>query len=110
MNTNHKTLIQFPAFSSRSWADLTEEQREVVRAGASEAMAAYTQSVIEQEATLRETMEAEGLVFTDPDVEAFRTNMLGLFQGSELAEGWTEGMFETIADMEIPEICAITMN
>ncbi len=110
VNTNHKTLIQFLAFSSRCWAKLTEEQREVVRAGAAEAMAAYTQSVIEQEATLRETMEAEGIVFTDPDLEAFRSTMLGLFQNSELAEGWAEGMFETIAEMEIPDGCAAATN
>ena len=105
VNTRHKTLIQFPAFSSRSWQELTEEQQAVVRAGAEVAMASYSQSVIDQEASLQATMEAKGIVFTDPDVDAFRSNMLELFQSSEMAEAWVDGMFEQIADMVIPESC-----
>lgn len=110
VNTRHKVLIQFPAVSSRTWERLSEEERQVVVDGAREAMAAYTDTVIELEANLQETMEAEGLVFTDPDREAFRTAMLAKFQSSDMAGGWEDGMFEQIAAMEIPADCAMPAN
>lgn len=106
VNTKHKVLIQFPTVSKITWEKLSEADRAVVLAGAEQAMADYSQSVIEQEATLQATMEEEGLVFTDPDREAFRTAMLEKFQSSELAAEWVPGMFEEIAGMEIPADCA----
>lgn len=102
VNTRHKVLIQFPAFSQRSWEALSEEDRAVVAEGAREAMAAYSTDVLAQEARLQSEMEAAGLVFTDPDRDAFRSAMLDEFQASELAAEWREGMFEQVAEMEIP--------
>ncbi len=110
VTTNHKVLIQFPAFSSRTWARLSPEEQTVVAEGAVVAMDAYTQNVIDLEASLRATLEAEGLVFTDPDRDAFRTAVLDTFQNSELAADWEEGVFSTIADMEIPAECAAATN
>lgn len=108
VNTNHKVLIQMPAFSKRSWEKLSEDQKQVVRDGAREAMAKYSKSVAEQEASLKQTMEEEGIVFTDPDREAFRTAMLDKFKDSDLAQNWKPGMFDTIASMEIPAECSGT--
>ncbi|KIT15028.1 TRAP transporter substrate-binding protein DctP [Jannaschia aquimarina] len=105
VDTRHKVLIQFPAFSARNWQNLTAEQQQVVSDGAREAMAAYTQSVIDLEASLQETLEAEGIVFTQPDVEAFRSAVQTRFLESDLAANWEEGMFETIAGMDIPAEC-----
>lgn len=110
VNTRHKVLIQFPAFSKRSWEALSDDERQVVLDGAEMAMAEYSRSVMEQEASLQSTMEDEGLVFTDPDREAFRTAMLDKFQNSELAQDWREGMLDQIAQIEIPEDCAIGIN
>jgi TRAP-type transport system periplasmic protein len=106
VNTKHKVLIQFPTVSKITWEKLSEADRAVVLAGAEQAMADYSQSVMEQEATLQATMEKEGVVFTDPDREAFRTAMLEKFQSSKLAADWVPGMFEEIAGMEIPADCA----
>jgi len=106
VNTNHKVLIQFPAVSERTWQGLSEEQREIILEGARQAMDNYSRNVMEQEASLQEEMEKEGIVFTDPDREAFRTAMLEKFQSSELAEDWEPAMFDRIAGMEIPEECA----
>lgn len=105
VNTKHKVLIQFPAYSSRNWEKLSAEEQEVVQKGAEQAMAAYTKSVIDQEASLQATMEKEGLKFTDPDREAFRTAMLEKFKSSDLAKEWEDGMFEKIASLEIPAEC-----
>ncbi len=110
VNTRHKVLIQFPAFSQRSWERLSEEDRAVVAEGAQQAMAEYTAAVMEMEANLQSEMESAGLVFTDPDREAFRSAMLEKFQGSELAGGWRDGMFDRIAAMEIPSDCASLTN
>ncbi len=107
VNTRHKVLIQFPAFSSRSWAKLTDGQRKVVADGAAAAMAAYTKNVMEQEASLQSTIEAAGVVFTDPDREAFRSAVLDKFKTSELAANWKDGMFDTIANMDIPADCKV---
>ncbi|MGP1394179.1 MAG: TRAP transporter substrate-binding protein DctP [Inquilinaceae bacterium] len=110
VNTRHKVLIQFPAVSKMTWDRLTEDEREVVLAGAELAMDGYSKSVMDQEATLQATMEAEGMVFTDPDREAFRTAMLEKFQSSDLATAWVPGMFEDIAGMDIPADCSAMMN
>lgn len=110
VNTKHKVLIQFPAFSARSWEKLTEEQRQAVADGAAEAMTAYSRNVVEQEASLQETIEAEGVVFTEPDRDAFRTAVQEKFKASELAEAWEEGMFDRIANMTIPDECASYPN
>ncbi|GAB5374969.1 MAG: TRAP transporter substrate-binding protein DctP [Acuticoccus sp.] len=106
VNTKHKVLMQFPAFSQRNWEKLSEADQKVVADGAREAMAAYSRNVMEQEASLQATMEKEGLVFTDPDREAFRTAMLEKFKASDLAKDWQDGMFDKIAALEIPAECA----
>lgn len=110
VTTNHKALIQFPSISMATWDRLSEEDRQVVLDGAEEAMAVYTQTVIDQEASLRETMEGEGMIFTDPDREVFRSNMLEMFQNSELAEGWSDELFQQIADLDIPDDCRLVAN
>lgn len=105
VKTNHKVLIQFPAFSSRSWEKLTEEQKKVVSDGAAKAMASYTANVIEQEANLQAKLEAEGILFTETNVDAFRSAVQEKFLASELAKAWEPGMFEKIAGLEIPSAC-----
>lgn len=105
VNTRHKVLIQFPAISKRTWDRLSDEQKQVVSDGAMKAMDSYGAAVVAQEAELQAKMEAEGLVFTDPDRDAFRNAMLDKFRNSELAADWEEGMFDRIATMEIPESC-----
>ncbi|WP_295811226.1 TRAP transporter substrate-binding protein DctP [uncultured Nitratireductor sp.] len=105
VNTNHKVLIQMPAFSKRNWEKLSEDQKQVVRDGARRAADNYSKNVAMQEASLRKTMEEEGIVFTDPDIDAFRAAMLESFKGSDLAKGWKPGMFDTIAGMDIPAEC-----
>ncbi|WP_165354730.1 TRAP transporter substrate-binding protein DctP [Tropicimonas sp. IMCC6043] len=105
VNTKHKALLQMPAYSSRNWANLSEEEQKVIAEGAAVAMAAYTKDVIDQEASLQEKIEAEGVVFTDPDRDAFRTSVQEKFLNSELAAKWEPGMFEKIANLEIPEEC-----
>lgn len=110
VNTQHKVLIQFPAFSSATWEELTEEQRQVVREGAAQAMQSYTQNVLDQEASLQSRMEEEGITFTDPDREAFRTAVQEKFVNSDLADAWDEGLFERIANMEIPSECSTATN
>lgn len=110
VNTKHKVLIQFPSFSARTYERLSEADRKVVEDGAREAMAAYTKDVMDQEASLQATMEQEGIVFTDPDREAFRTAMLEKFKASDLAAEWEEGMFDKIAGLSIPADCAALTN
>ncbi len=110
VDTKHKVLIQFPAFSSRNWKKLTPEQQQAVAAGAAEAMAAYTKNVMELEASLQATLEEEGIVFTQPDRESFRSAVQEKFLSSDLAASWEDGMFERIANMDIPESCKAMMN
>lgn len=110
VDTKHKVLIQFPAYSSRNWENLTPEQQQVVADGAAEAMAAYTKTVMDLEASLQETLEGEGIVFTQPDREAFRSAVQEKFLSSDLAANWEDGMFEKIANMEIPDSCKAMMN
>lgn len=110
MDTKHKVLIQFPAYSSRNWQKLTPEQQQVVADGAAEAMAAYTRNVMEQEASLQATLEKEGIVFTQPDRESFRSAVQEKFLSSELAAKWEDGMFERIASIEFPEKCKAMTN
>jgi len=110
VDTRHKVLIQFPAFSSRSWANLTTDEQQVVSDGAAVAMASYTENVMQQEASLQATIEAEGVIFTQPDRAAFRSAVQEKFKTSELAESWEDGMFDRIANMEIPDNCSAIMN
>ncbi len=106
VNTKHKVLMQFPAFSKRNWEKLSEADQKVVLEGAHEAMTAYTKNVMEQEASLQAEMEKAGMTFTDPDREAFRSAMLDKFQSSDLAADWKDGMFDKIGGLEIPAECA----
>lgn len=110
VDTRHKVLIQFPAYSSRNWEKLTPAQQKVVADGAARAMAAYTKNVMQLEASLQETLEGEGIVFTQPDRGAFRRAVQEKFLSSELAANWEEGMFEKIANLEIPDSCKAMMN
>ncbi|HAN80902.1 MAG TPA: hypothetical protein DCQ47_05560 [Gammaproteobacteria bacterium] len=105
VDTKHKVLIQFPAFSSRNWAKLTKQQQQVVSDGAAKAMAAYTKTVMDLEASLQKTLEGEGILFTQPDREAFRSAVQNKFLASDLAAKWEDGMFKRIADMQIPSSC-----
>lgn len=110
VDTKHKVLIQFPTYSSRNWEKLTSKQQRVVADGAAAAMAAYTKNVMGLEASLQATLEGEGIVFTQPDRDSFRSAVQQKFLTSELAANWEDGMFEKIANIDIPDSCKAITN
>ncbi len=103
--TNHKVLPMMPAVSKRLWDRLSEEERSVFKEAGNIAMNEFSNLVIEKEKTLIDVFKSKGIKITEPNREAFREYALDYFKHSDFASAWKPGMFEMIANLEIPSQC-----
>ncbi len=103
--TNHKVLPMMPAVSKRLWDHLSPEERVVFKEASDIAMSEFSKHVIEKEKLLIEEFKAKGIAVTEPDRKAFRQHALNYFKQSEFSKVWKPGMFEMVANLEIPQTC-----
>src|SRR5699024_1485421 len=70
--TNHQYMPLPVAISDEFWNDLTSEQQEVIQNSADEAAQHHRNLTLENEETLLEEIEAQGVEVVHPDTEVFK--------------------------------------
>jgi len=94
--TSHLVDLNYLAISLAVWNDMTAEQQAVVQAAADEAAKIARQNQLAKEAELVGFLEEQGLKVYEPDLDAFRTHVQGMYLESEYAETWPEGLLDKI--------------
>ena len=61
---------------------------------------AFEGRILEDEQSLRAFFEGEGLNVYDPDRDAFRNHVLGVYMDSKYASDWPEGLIDAINAVE----------
>jgi tripartite ATP-independent transporter DctP family solute receptor len=76
------------AIADETWDSLCAEQQEAIRGAAQQVGDEFLQEILDQEAQLRQELEAEGMTVVEPDIEAFRsaTQQVREDVGSEFAD------------------------
>lgn len=97
--TSHLVAYDLLVISSAAWDAMSPEDQTTFEAAADEAIAWSTQEHLNQEAELMTSLEAQGLTFNTPDVEAFRAHAQQMYLESALAQDWPEGMLDRINAM-----------
>ena len=99
--TNHLIEYVFFTVGGHVWKKLSDQEKQWVQEAADIFADESTEELVRQEDTLREKMEAEGMLkFTEPDVEAFRKATRSAIE-KQIADGlYTREMVERIQQIE----------
>lgn len=94
--TSHLVDGVFVALAGEVWDSLDEGQQARVQSAADAAIRFNNQNRILEEEELVAFFESEGLTITEPDLDAFRERVQGLYLDSPFAADWPEGVVERI--------------
>ncbi len=94
--TSHLVDLNYVAFSKAVWDGLTEEQQATVQAAADAAAESGRIQQLQKEEDLVAFLRENGLEIYEPDLAAFRTHVQGMYEGTDLAAAWPEGVLDKI--------------
>ncbi len=94
--TNHLVANNLFSISKSKWDTLTEAQQAKMQECAVAYREAFEGRILEDEQSLRAFFEGEGLKVYDPDRDAFRNHVLGVYMDSKYAADWPEGLIDAI--------------
>lgn len=103
--TRHYTSTWMLVVSKTFWDSLNDEQQDVVQEGARVASEFSTNNRLRAEAGALQELEAVGLEITTPDIEAFRAHAEQRYLGSEFADAWPDGLYETLKTLPTDPNC-----
>ncbi|SMX44704.1 TRAP transporter substrate-binding protein DctP [Actibacterium lipolyticum] len=94
--TSHLVDLNYIALSKAVWDDMTPEQQAAVQAAADEAAEFGRQNQLQKEQDLVSFLQEQGLKVYEPDLDAFRARVQGMYLESDFAKDWPEGLLEKI--------------
>ena len=94
--TSHLVDLNYIAISLATWEDMTPEQQQAVKKAADEAAAFGRENQLKLETELVDFLEEQGLKVYEPDLDAFRKHVQGMYLESSYAEDWPEGILDKI--------------
>ena len=94
--TSHLVDLNYIAIGKGVWDSMTPEQQAKVQEAADAAAESGRQKQLQKEEELVAFLTEQGLDVYEPDLEAFRTHVQGMYLESEFAETWPEGVLEKV--------------
>ena len=94
--TSHLVDLNYIAMSKEVFDALSAEQQATVTKAAIAAAESGRQAQLKKEQELVSYLEEQGVAIYEPDVAAFREHVQGVYEGSELAQAWPEGVLDAI--------------
>jgi TRAP-type transport system periplasmic protein len=94
--TGHMVSNTFFAVAGGYWNGLSDSEKAAIEAAESEAKKVNDEGVVATEKDAAAFFEGKGVTVTTPDVNAFRTQVLGKFSESDFAKSWPEGLLDKI--------------
>lgn len=97
--TYHVIDIVLPVMNAKLWDSLTEEQQEWVKQAATTAQKACDEVQLELESELIDFFKSEGLIITNPDINAFSTYAHNYYEENNLMSTWDMDLYNKIQDL-----------
>ena len=94
--TGHLIANNVFSISRQKWESLNGDQQAKVSECARTFQDAMDKNTLEQEAELVSFFEGEGLKVYEPNKEAFREHVLGVYKASKFSKDWPDGLLEKI--------------
>lgn len=94
--TSHLVDLNYLTISNSIWEDLTSEQQDQLQAAANRAAAYGSELQMTQEDELIYFLKEKGLKVYEPNVAAFRDRVQGMYQESDFAKDWPNGLIDKI--------------
>jgi len=98
--TNHLVQPVFFAISGKAWDQLSEEQQKTLKDAAREAVDREIELTREAEKAAREQFEAEGKIFSTPDLGPFRARVEEVYAQPGMMEDWMPDLNARIEAVE----------
>jgi tripartite ATP-independent transporter DctP family solute receptor len=94
--TSHLVDLNYIAFSTQVWDQLTPEQQATVQKAAEDAAELGRTRQLALEDELVQFFRDQGMAVYEPDLEAFRTAVQAAYAESEFSKDWPAGMVDQI--------------
>ncbi len=94
--TSHLVDLNYIAMSKEVWEDMSPEQQQTVQKAAEETAEYGRQNQLKLEEELVDFLKEKGLQVYEPDLEAFRAHVQGIYLESDYAKDWPEGLLDKI--------------
>ena len=94
--TAHLVDLNYVAISKKVWDGLSADQQAVVQAASDEASEFGRQNQLQKEVDLVSFLKEQGLDIYEPDLDAFRNRVQGMYLESDFAKDWPEGLIDKI--------------
>lgn len=98
--TDHLVQPVFFAISGKAWGRLTAEQQDTLRDAAREGAARQIALTREAEVAARARFEAEGKVFSTPDLGPFRARVDEVYAQPGMMQDWMPGLLDRVAEVQ----------
>jgi tripartite ATP-independent transporter DctP family solute receptor len=94
--TSHLVDFNYLALSKKAWDKMTPEQQATVQAAADEASEFARQKQLALEDSLVAFLKEKGLKVYEPNLDAFRKRVQGMYLKSDFAKTWPKGLLDKI--------------
>jgi tripartite ATP-independent transporter DctP family solute receptor len=94
--TSHLVDLNYLALSKKAWDKMTPEQQATVQAAADEASEFARQKQLGLEDSLVAFLKEKGLKVYEPNLDAFRKRVQGMYLKSDFAKTWPKGLLDKI--------------
>lgn len=94
--TSHLVDLNYITISKKLWDKMTPEQQATVQAAADETAEYGAKKQMALEAELVSFLKEKGLMVYEPNLDAFRKKVQGMYVDSEFAKSWPKGLLEKI--------------
>ncbi len=94
--TSHLVDLNYLAISLEVWNSLSADQQATLQAAADDASEFGRQNQLQKEVGLVSFLEEQGLDIYEPDLDAFRSRVQGMYLESEFAKDWPDGLLDKI--------------
>ncbi|QRZ15144.1 TRAP transporter substrate-binding protein DctP [Paracoccus methylovorus] len=98
--TDHLVQPVFFAISGKAWNQLTPDQQQTLRDAAKEGTAEQIRLTRGAETAARERFEAEGKLFSTPDLAPFRASVDAVYAQPGMMKGWRVELLDEVAAVE----------
>jgi TRAP-type C4-dicarboxylate transport system substrate-binding protein len=94
--TSHLVDLNYIAFSKEVWDKLSKAEQDTIQKAADDAAEFGRNNQLEKEESLVSFLKEKGLKIYEPDLDAFRNRVQGMYLKSDFAKDWPAGLLDRV--------------
>ncbi len=94
--TSHLVDLNYIAFSKKVWDSMSKSQQDTIQKAADDASEFGRNNQLEKEKSLVSFLKEQGLNIYEPDLNAFRDRVQGMYLKSDFAKDWPKGLLDRV--------------